>query len=334
MQLRKMEGESFGMDELNVIYSSDDNYEKYMGVSITSLLENAKDYKINVKIIELGIQDVSKLKGLENQYNCSIELIDFSAYKDILKLSKNEWDLSISSYARLLISKMMPSLDRALYIDCDTIICGDIMPFYNTDLRDNYAAGVIDTASNETKKKTGMDLIYPYVNAGILLLNLKKWKEDNVIERFLDYIDQCAGKVFHHDQGIINHVFQGKVKIVDPVYNSMTPYHITKYDNMIKIFNVQETYYSEKQIIEAKNNPVIIHFTEAFCTRPWYRNCSHPMKNVFDNYRKISNWSDMQYLKDQWSFKQRLVAIIYRTLPYEIASKIIYIHHILRHGGK
>ena len=38
-----------------------------------------------------------------------------------MKLSKNEWELSISSYARLLISKMLPSLDRALYIDCDTI---------------------------------------------------------------------------------------------------------------------------------------------------------------------------------------------------------------------
>ena len=322
------------MNELNVIYSSDDNYEKYMGVSITSLLENSKDYKVNVKIIELGIQDASKLKRLENQYNCSIEFIDFSGYKDILKLSKNEWELSISSYARLLISKMLPSLDRALYIDCDTIICGDIMPLYNTDLDDNYAAGVIDTASNEIKQKTGMDLVHPYVNAGILVLNLKKWKEDNITGRFLDYIAQCDGKVFHHDQGVINHVFQGKIKIVEPIYNSMTPYHTIKYEGMIKIYNVQKTYYSKEQIVEAKNNPVIIHYTEAFCTRPWYKNCSHPMKNLFDKYREISNWNDMQYLKDQRSLKLRTVAIIFRTLPYKIASKIINILHIVHHGGK
>lgn len=319
------------MKEINVIYSSDQNYKKYMGISLTSLLENSKQYFINVKIIGLGITDSVELKQLEERYSCSIEIVDFSNWLDRLNLKKNEWDISISAYARLFAGDMFPKLDRALYLDCDTIICGDVYPLFSIDLSDNYVAAVIDTASNDIKEKTGMDIKNPYVNAGVLLMNLAKWRRNQVSDKFLKYIAECDGRVFHHDQGVINHVFQGKISIVDPVYNSMTPYHTMKYDTMIKFYNVQKTYYCENEIVNARENPVILHYTEALATRPWYRKSTHPKRDKFEYYMKLSNWSDLEYVDDTRSLKMKLVSALYRNLPFGIASNLMKVLHNVNH---
>lgn len=319
------------MKEINVIYSCDQNYEKYMGISLTSLLENSKQYFVNVKVIGLGIIDSNRLQQLEEQYACNIQIIDFSNWLNRLQLQKNEWDLSASSYGRLFATEMFPDLDRALYLDCDTIICDDIFPLYNLNLRDNYIAAVIDTASDAIKERTGMNKKNPYFNAGVLVMNLLKWRNNHIFDKFIRYIDECEGRVFHHDQGVINHVFQGEILIADPIYNSMTPYHTMKYDSMIKLYDVQKTYYNKNEITNARENPVILHYTEAFSTRPWYKKSTHPKRDKFEYYMKLSNWNDLQYLDDTRSLKMKFVSILYRYLPFGIASSLMKILHRINH---
>lgn len=226
---------------------------------------------------------------------------------------------------------MFPDLDRAIYLDCDTIICGDILPLYSLNLHDNYVGGVIDTASNEIKRRTGMNLENPYFNSGVLVMNLSKWRNDRVLDKFLEYIDECNGAVFHHDQGVINPVFQGKITVADPIYNSMTPYHTMKYETMIKLYDVSSLYYTKKEIIRAKENPVILHYTEALSTRPWYKKSTHPRRDKFEYYMKISNWSDLVYLDDTRSLKMKFVSALYRNLPFGIASNLMKVLHNVNH---
>lgn len=319
------------MKEINVIYSSDKNYEKYMGISLTSLLENQKNYFVNVKVIAFGLVELDRLAQLESRYSCKVQIINFCDWLNQLKLQKNQWDISISAYARLFAGEMFPDLDRAIYLDCDTIICGDILPLYSLNLHDNYVGGVIDTASNEIKRRTGMNLENPYFNSGVLVMNLSKWRNDRVLDKFLEYIDECNGAVFHHDQGVINHVFQGKITVADPIYNSMTPYHTMKYETMIKLYDVSSLYYTKKEIIRAKENPVILHYTEALSTRPWYKKSTHPRRDKFEYYMKISNWSDLVYLDDTRSLKMKLVSALYRNLPFGIAAGLMKILHSVNH---
>ena len=60
-------------NNLNIIYSSDNNYCIYMGVSILSVLENNKNFNsINIYIVENNINDVNKLKlkKIVESYQC------------------------------------------------------------------------------------------------------------------------------------------------------------------------------------------------------------------------------------------------------------------------
>ena len=62
-----------------------------------------------------------------------------------------------------------------------------------------------------------------YINSGVILINLKKWREDNLEKKFIDFINKYNGDVPCADQGTINGVCKNKILIIHPKYNTMTP---------------------------------------------------------------------------------------------------------------
>ena len=202
---------------LVVVYSSDNNYAQHTGVSIASLLDNNKHFKaIHIYVIdnEISKDNKDRLINIITEYGREISFIDFNKYKSMLKLNM-KWNISISSYARLFISSMLPNnVDKVLYFDCGTVIVSNIDELWNTDMNDYYVAGVADTVSSSTKLAVGIDHHGKYINAGMLLINLKKWRENKIQERFIKFIDKYNGSVTHHDQGVINGVLHKNLKIL------------------------------------------------------------------------------------------------------------------------
>ena len=125
---------------MNIVYSCDDNYAQHTGVSIISLLENNKHFdEINIYIVDNDIKNENKIKlnDIANRYKRKISYIDFKKYKEKLKLNM-EWDISISSYARLFLTSMLPkSIERVLYFDCDSVIIKSLDELWNENI-DNY----------------------------------------------------------------------------------------------------------------------------------------------------------------------------------------------------
>ena len=305
---------------INVVYSADANYKEIMGISLTSLLTHASQ-RVDVYIIGWELGNVSAFRQFEKDYNCSLTFIDFSNFEKQLVLSENLWNLSKSSYARLLLTEMLPAgVDRCIYIDSDTIINDDFSEYYwDSDLENYMAEGVIDTASDDTKEKTGIPTNALYFNAGILLVNLKLWRERKVIQDFFHYISDCNGAVFHHDQGVINHCLCGQIKPLPPRVNAMSPYFM-----ILRLYHlVPEKYYSPVEIEEAKSYPIIIHYTEALTTRPWYKNCAHPMREQFINNQRRSYWPEFEYKKDTRAWKMKMIDMLYRTFPFSFANTLI-----------
>ena len=126
-------------------------------------------------------------------YDRKVEYIDFSKYKNQLKLNM-EWDISLSSYARLFLSSMLPkNVEKVLYYDCDTIVVNKLDEIWNIDIDNYYVAGVQDTVSNEIKRAVGINEEFKYINAGMLLINLKRWRKDKIEEKFINFIDKYNG---------------------------------------------------------------------------------------------------------------------------------------------
>lgn len=309
---------------LNVVYSSDDNYAQHVGVSLLSLLQNNQHFNnINIFLIEnnLSSYNKKKLNSVCKEYNKTIQYINFNVLLDRLKLNIDD-SIAINSYARLFLASIIQEeMDKIIYLDCDSIINSSLSDLWNIDITEYFVAGVCDTVSNQTKLRIDMDKSDRYINAGMLLINLKKWREENIEKKFMEFIKKKNGNVFHHDQGTINGVLKDKVLYLHPKFNAMTPFFTMNRKEIMSYYELED-YYNEIEIDEAVKNPVFIHYTPAFVNRPWIEGCKHPLTSLYKSYLDMTPWKGTDLWKDRRGKVEKVIALLYTRLPFRIA------HHI------
>ena len=82
-----------------------------------------------------------------------------------------------------------------------------------------YAAGVIDLGAKTNLMTPEININKnEYINSGVLLLNLKKIREDNKTKELDEYINNHS--LFYPDQDAINVIFKDKILFLDNKYNS------------------------------------------------------------------------------------------------------------------
>lgn len=312
---------------MNIVYSSDENYVQHMAVSIESLLENNKETDeivIYVLSNDISRQSQSLLEELVFPFNRVIYFIDFAPFKEQLKLNM-EWEISLSSYARLFLPEMLPEdCKKVLYLDCDTVVCDSLDAFWNTDLQGKTVGAVIDTVSSQFKNAVGLKENDVYVNAGVLLVDLEKWRLKNVQAKLLKFIESYEGRVSHHDQGTINGVLHDDIVYLHPKYNAMTPVFTTRYKNLYSLYKIKGKYYSKRELLEAKKSPVIIHYVPEFVGRVWEYECQHPKKDLYREYLSKTAWKDnLKHAKNVESRKMQCIYWIYCKGPVWL-QKILF----------
>ena len=169
-----------------VIYHSSDSFAEVTGVSIASLFENNKDIEeIHVLYIEKGMTEENKNKilAISKKYNRTLEFMEMPDWSKKLNLqlksSKRSW-LGMG-YNRLFLTEYLPAnIEKVLYLDSDTIVEQSLKELWNVDLNGYYMAGVDDCLSRFYRPLVGISGDEVYCNAGMLLFNVKKWREDNI----------------------------------------------------------------------------------------------------------------------------------------------------------
>ncbi|MDO5482473.1 MAG: glycosyltransferase family 8 protein [Bacteroidaceae bacterium] len=300
-----------------MIFSSDNNYAQHLGVAIYSLLYNNKwsehtvVYIIENLITETNKKKIEKVVSLFN--NAEIRWITFDRWKEQLDLSMT-WPISLSAYARLFVDGMLPlEVEKVLYLDCDMIVNASLYELWNLNLNDAVLAAVQDCVSDGIKNAVEVDSTAPYFNSGLLMINLRKWREDKIGERCVNYIYNKKGEVLHHDQGVLNGILQNKWIRLPLKYNVMTICYILSRKNMMKYYGEHAVYYSKEEIESAKEKPIIIHYTPSFTSRPWIKNCKHPLKYLYWNYLFLTPWKDVEPVRDTASWYVRLINWMFRN---------------------
>ena len=211
-----------------IFFATDDNYIPFLEVALRSLIENASvEYKYKVHVLNTGLKEENKqsILSLQNS-NFSIEFNDISACIEPIKMQlKNVYHFSLVMYYRLFIEKLFPRYDKALYLDCDIVVLGDISKLYFTNLNGNLVGAIKEQVinSNETFKKyakfgVGVEP-EKYFNSGILVMNLKKFRELNICARFMYLIDTYNFDVVDPDQAYLNVLCKDKVKYIPNGWN-------------------------------------------------------------------------------------------------------------------
>lgn len=305
---------------MNVVYSSDDNYAQHLGASISSLLmHNNNVDEVNIFVVDNEISEENKrrIEEIVSPYACcSLTWISFEKWKEKLHLNM-PWPIALSSYARLFVGSMLPAdIERILYLDADTIICSDLHELWNAQLEEMVLGAVQDCVGDRVKVVIGMECNEKYINAGVMLIDLKKWRRLNVEQRCLDFIAEKQGEVIHHDQGVLNGVLRKQIKILPLVNNVMTIHYVFSLRKIRKYFGDNSEFYDEREIKEAKSNPVILHFTPSFTSHPWEKGCCHPYATLYWKALENTPWANAELQKRGAKWYVNLYEWRYRTLPF------------------
>ena len=188
---------------MNIVYSSSDSYCEIAGISMLSLLENNSSVReLNVYLIDNGIS-VENKKRLEDMFKSFGREIHYLQPLDIESFAKTKINIgrwNISTFYRLFLSTMLPELDKVLFIDCDTLVLEELSDLWNMDFKDKWVYGVDDCRGAAYRTNIGLEPEDNYINNGVLLMNLAAWRENNVEQRFLQFIHDNQGDITFVDQ--------------------------------------------------------------------------------------------------------------------------------------
>lgn len=302
---------------INVCYSSSDSYARIMAVSICSLLENNKKEFINIFVLDNGISDENKNKIniMVSKYNCLLKFVDITMFKNKTTHIKINDRWNFATFGRLFVSELLPDIDKIIHIDCDTIILKSIASLRETDITNKAVAGVEDCLSplyRKCLKKEKNAILY---NAGILLMNLKFIRDNDIERKFLEKIN-TSSRLLYLDQDIINGVINEDDKILlHPRFNAYSLLFYSDYKEIIYLRNSKK-YYSEKEICEAINNPTIVHFTTSNFDvgRPWNTNNNHPYRQEFLKYLSLTSFANIKMNDCNVNLKTKM----FRKMPRKI----------------
>jgi lipopolysaccharide biosynthesis glycosyltransferase len=169
---------------------------------------------------------------------------------------------------------MLQLESRAIYLDADMLVTEDLGPLWDTQL--NTAVGaVLDAhivwAASPSMwrpwREEGLPPLTPYLNTGMMLIDLVRWRDEKLTEYTLDFLTKYELPCV--DQDALNLALRGDFDQIHPRYNSM-PYH------HLKMLRYLDTVESDEVIGEAITNPAIIHFHRSFFGKPWTFGCKHP----------------------------------------------------------
>lgn len=300
-------------DEIHIVFSTDNNYAKYLGVTINSLIRNVFEnnvYRIYILNTDLNERNKKKLKALETQ-NITIEFICVNKYIEQY-FSKNPLytraHFSAASYYRLFIADIFKDLDKVIYLDCDLVLNEDISKLWRFELGDKYIGAVKDfyIRKGNAKSHYCSNVLKPvnsndYFNSGVMIMNLYELRKNNFTERCLKTLNDIK-KPKYLDQDILNIVCKNHVMFIDFKWNLLN-HLVPKIEDMQEFISKDE----KVMISNALKSPAIIHFSSD--KKPW-------------NKSKLT-YADVfwQYAKDTKFYKDIIFTRLFKTLTQKDKTK-------------
>lgn len=335
------------MEKLHIVYASSEEYAPVLQVSIVSLLDNKKEatfYQIYIivekmfseQFAQLFSEVVNRFSGFEIQW---VVVGDAFANTRV-----NAFGVGKESNYRLLITELLDEgVDKCLYLDADTLVLEDLYEIFQINISEKYISGLhprhfLKTATQDYTtphfdmyeklcQKYAGDLRYDeYVGAGVLLMNLKKMRHDHMAQVFFSEIPAHSGPI---DQEILNACCYGHIGQLP--LECCLDLHELQGEDWYR--DTDQVLY--QQLVEAKQNPVIIHFSDKY--KPW-KYLGIPYEKEWWRYAYAMGAAE--YLWDNLVERNKIpityfeeeLAKVTHSLSYRIGRKITCIPRGIKHG--
>jgi len=304
------------MKHIPIVVISDNRQAFAVATTFINLLEVKKTdtfYDLYAVVSpDFGAENKAKIESIQKDYEgCAIHFIDADNRFDNIQ-NKTSYISNACAY-KFCLAEFLPKLDKVLYLDTDIVVFDDLTALYNIDIKDNYIGGVfsfIHLLQDGLRERLGVADMLSYVNAGVLLFNLKQIRKNGIINQCLNLVGSYDDSV---DQHIYNKICYGHIALISPKYN------VTHSNEQFYKQEIALTAFTQKELSETQN-PVIYHYTGP--NKPWnaaglkygliwlgYCKKSPYRDLVFKQNKKLNLFCPFADTKIEYSFLERLFSV-------------------------
>jgi len=260
-----------------VVVAVNRKYVQHVCAAVKSLLANNPGGAFRIYVINSGIPPavfdrlrrvVAGGKGCE-----VVDLVVPEQLFDGLVLTHY---YSREIYYRLLIPELVDE-ERVLYLDSDIIVNGPVGALFELDLGDALA-GAVREPWFDRHAELGIDASHRYFNSGVMLIDVRKWKEEGLHLKVIDYIGRNREVIRFPDQDALNAVLGERYLPLPLKYNlTFIPGEGQTPDDGL---------FEAGELEDARNRPVIIHYSGG--SKPWQLGNRHPYKELYWKYLRMT----------------------------------------------
>jgi lipopolysaccharide biosynthesis glycosyltransferase len=278
---------------VNVAVYLDENYAVPATVMVRSLVDNAAvEDRVQLFVLSTGLTEDTKrtmaLSWPEGRLDIHWIDLDWTRYErgfaPVNYVSK-------IAYARLLIDRCLPSdVERVITIDCDGVMLDDIGKLWRLPLGIHSVMAVRDPCVPQLKDDTSEFVQRladrkdaPYFNSGLMVVDLKKWRQQRLTDRCLEVGERRAGPADFADQSLLNAVLQGEWEPL-PLRWNCNIRHLA-----IHSFpSLRDRVYPFAEVMQVRRRPAFLHFLSAH--KPWHATPFDPHREIYRQYLKKTAW--------------------------------------------
>lgn len=308
--------------QIPVVFAANDNFVPYFSACLQSLLEHTSPkYHYDLVLIHTDISEEHEqlLQGMVQLFpQASLRLIDVGEILADYHL-KAGGHISVETYYRFLIQRILPEYDKVLYLDCDIIVNADVAELYQTNVDGYLLAAVMDVEfqghlngadsriCDYIHKNLPLKNPELYFQAGVILFNEVEMRKAFTLEQWLNFASQPYR---YHDQDVLNIYCQGQVKYLDMSWNMLTDCDHTRISNVIA--------YAPEQVrldyFEARKKPKIIHY--AGYRKPWQKPTEDMAAYFWSAMRKTPFYEEALFRMSRFAAREQLTEDRRMRSPY------------------
>jgi len=267
---------------IRVMFCCNPGYYQHLAAALASLLENNQRHALDITIVT-SVRDAEgerRLLGtLPSHPDVEVHIKHFEL--DGLRALPTSHHITAETYLRILVLDMLPpDCDRILYLDCDLVVLADLKGLWETDIGGYALAAVPDPYGAERPEALGMPEGAAYVNAGVLFINVARWRAQGLAARIIDYARRVGSRLEYHDQDAINAVLHGQILTLPFRWNCQA-----------RMFRANGSLTRPDQVVAiraATSDPAIIHYTTA--QKPWMFTAFMPKRALYHRYLALTAW--------------------------------------------
>jgi lipopolysaccharide biosynthesis glycosyltransferase len=280
-----------GDGPIRVLFCCNPTYYQHLAVTLVSLLENNRNNRVEVHLI-LSARDApleAKLwRSLKSFQNFTLEIheLPISDYAHFFV----DNHVTVDTYSRIFAADILsPDIDKILYLDCDLVVLDDLRDLWSTDISAHVLAAVPEPYCAFRREFLQIPDNRPYVSAGVILMNLRRWRAEGLARRLSQFIETHGSSLWYWDQDAINAV----------LYDAILPLH-HRWNVQAQIYKSKWRRYrrSEKDVRDACRRPAILHYSTS--EKPWRFRAIVKRKLIYFDYLAKTDWRSGNPLRLPW----------------------------------